>query len=76
METRSVTIELKENVLQRAMELSEIESEEEMIKTALMELIERRKRDKLLKLEGAIQFYEDYDYVSPKRKARAAHDFG
>lgn len=56
-------IAINEDLLNRARELTEFQTETELIEFALQELIRtRQKRKNLLDLSGEIEFSPDYDY--------------
>ncbi len=54
-------------LLQEAFTLTKLKTKKELIKTALEELIENRKRMDLRKIRGKIQFRDDYDYKEMRR---------
>jgi|GEM_PF-3586308 len=68
-EDETYNMDVKVNVLERAMELAEVDSVEDVIKTAIAELITNRKREGFMKLKGAVEFYDDYDYKAMRGKA-------
>lgn len=55
-------IVIDDRLLQEAFTLTRLKTKKELIKTALEELIENRKRMDLRKIKGKIKFREDYDY--------------
>lgn len=57
-------IELNEELVEEALRLTNIETEQELINFALAELIRNRKKRNLLELSGQIQFSTNYDYKS------------
>ena len=56
------SIELNETLVKEALQLTNIQTEEELINFALAELIRNRKKRNLLDLSGQIQLSTDYDY--------------
>ncbi|MCT7954859.1 type II toxin-antitoxin system VapB family antitoxin [Laspinema palackyanum] len=57
-------IELNEELVEEALRLTNIQTEQELINFALAELIRNRKKRNLLELSGQIQFSTNYDYKS------------
>ncbi|ERT04421.1 hypothetical protein M595_5632 [Lyngbya aestuarii BL J] len=61
----NTNIELNEQLLKEALELTELTTEKEVIEFALKELIRtRKKRNNLLDLSGQIQFTNDIENTS------------
>lgn len=59
-------IELNEELIQEAFQLTNLKTEQELIDFALRELIRHRKKRSLLDLSGQIQFAPDYDYKAAR----------
>ena len=59
-----IEIELDDDLLAEAMQVSGITDLEELIREALKALAANRRRKSLLDLEGKIQFAPGYDYKS------------
>lgn len=55
-------IEINENLIREAMELSGVKTKREVVHLAIVEFVESRKRKDLRDLKGNIQFSENYDY--------------
>jgi len=55
-----LVLKLDGGLLQKAMELAEVDSEQDVVEIALNELIERRSRKNLLDLKGSIEFSDGY----------------
>lgn len=53
---------IDDQLLQEAFSLTKLKTKKELIKTALEELIENRKKKDLRKIKGKIQFRDDYNY--------------
>ncbi len=51
-----ISIELDENILKEAMELTSLKTKKEVIRFALEELIKRQRRKRILELEGKVQW--------------------
>jgi len=52
-------IEIEDKLLEEAFSLTKIKTKKELIKTALEELIENRKRKDIREIRGKINFHED-----------------
>ncbi|HAO13290.1 MAG TPA: DUF2191 domain-containing protein [Planktothrix sp. UBA8407] len=55
-------VEINEELVKEALQLTQLKTEKELIELALQELISTRKKRNLLDLSGQIQFSTDYDY--------------
>ncbi|CAD5964755.1 hypothetical protein PCC9214_03420 [Planktothrix tepida] len=55
-------VEINEELVKEALQLTQLKTEKELIELALQELIRNRKKRNLLDLSGQIQFSTDYDY--------------
>ena len=64
----ATNLKIDEALLDEARDLGCFSTKKETVNTALAEFIQHRKQLELLKLEGSIDFFDDYD---PK-KLRAA----
>lgn len=53
---------IDDQLINEAFRLSKIKTKKELIKTALEEFIQNRKKLNLKELKGKIQFDEDYNY--------------
>jgi Arc/MetJ family transcription regulator len=53
---------LNDRLLLRAMKIGTMRTKRETVNAALKEFIERRQQKKILELEGAISFRDDWDY--------------
>jgi Arc/MetJ family transcription regulator len=58
---------IDDSLLEEAFILTKIKTKKELLKTALEELIENRKRKDIREIRGKINFYEDYDYKEMRR---------
>ena len=54
-------------LLEEAFSLTKIKTKKELLKTALEELIENRKRKDIREIRGKINFHEDYNYKEMRR---------
>ncbi|WP_413167312.1 type II toxin-antitoxin system VapB family antitoxin [Capilliphycus salinus ALCB114379] len=69
----NTNIELNEQLLKEALELTELTTEKEVIEFALKELVRnRKKRKNLLDLSGQIQFKNDIENTKPSLNLAAA----
>ena len=59
--------EIDETLLQQALALSEIATENQLIEQALREYIQRRQQQKVMDLFGTIDYEEDYDYKEQRQ---------
>jgi Arc/MetJ family transcription regulator len=57
-----ITLDLDEDLLNEALQLTNLTTQEELIKLALQELVGSRRRKNLLDLAGRIQFAPDFDH--------------
>ena len=55
-------IVIDDHLLDEAFSLTKLKTKKELIRTALEELIENRKKMDLRKIKGKINFRDDYDY--------------
>jgi len=53
---------IDDRLIEEAFKISKIKTKKELIKTALEEFIQNRKRLNLKKIRGKIKFAEDYNY--------------
>lgn len=67
-----VTLELDETLLNEALQLTNLCTQEELIKLALQELIQSRRKKNLLDLAGQIQFAPDFDYKALRERFHVA----
>jgi len=58
----TTNVEINEELVKVALQLTQFKTEKELIEFALQELIRTRKKPNLLDLSGQIQFTPDYDY--------------
>lgn len=55
---------IEDHLINEAFRLTKLKTKKELIKTALEELIQNRKKMDLRKIRGKINFNDDYDYKS------------
>ena len=55
-------IVIDDNIMQKAMSISQLKTKKEVIERALQEFIATHSRKDLSELRGQIQFADDYDY--------------
>lgn len=65
----ATNLKIDDQLLNEARKLGGFPSKRATVDTALAEFIQRRKQLEVLKLEGKIDFFEDYDHKA-LRKAR------
>jgi Arc/MetJ family transcription regulator len=56
------SILLDEKILEKAMNISPLQSKKEVIENALLDYIAVQSRKDLFELQGQIEFADDYDY--------------
>lgn len=67
-----ITLNLDESLLEEAFQLTNVATQEELIKFALQELIRSHRKKNLLDLAGQIQFTEDFDHKALRETRHAA----
>jgi len=54
-------------LINEAFKLTKLKTKKDLIRTALQEMIENRKKMDLRKIKGKINFRDDYDYKEMRR---------
>lgn len=67
-----ITLNLDESLINEALELTNLSTQEELVILALRELVRSRRKKNLLDLAGQIQFTEDFDYKDLRETRHAA----
>jgi Arc/MetJ family transcription regulator len=67
-----ITLDLDESLLNEALELTKLATQEELVNLAVRELIQSRRKKNLLDLAGQIQFTEDFDHKALRETRHAA----
>ena len=67
-----ITLNLDEALINEALQLTYLTTQEELIKLALQELVRSRRRRNLLDLAGQIQFAPDFDHKALRETRHAA----
>jgi Arc/MetJ family transcription regulator len=67
-----ITLDLDESLLNEALELTKLPTQEELVSLALRELVRSRRKKNLLDLAGQIQFTEDFDHKDLRETRHAA----
>lgn len=67
-----IILSIDESLLNEALELTNLTTQEELIKLALQEFVQSRRKKNLLDLAGQIQFTEDFDYKALRATRHAA----
>ncbi len=67
-----ITLNLDESLLNEALELTNLSTQEELLVLALRELVRSRRKKNLLDLAGKIQFTEDFDHKDLRETRHAA----
>jgi Arc/MetJ family transcription regulator len=68
------TLNLDEALINEALQLTKLTTQEELLNLALRELVRSRRKKNLLDLAGQIQFAQDFDYKA-LRETRHATDW-
>lgn len=68
-----ITLNLDESLINEALELTNLSTQEELVVLALRELVRSRRKKNLLDLAGQIQFASDFDHKA-LRETRHAPD--
>ena len=58
---------IDDHLIKEGLELTKLRTKTELIKTALEELIENRKKKDLRKIKGKIKFRDDYNYKEMRK---------
>ena len=58
---------IDDRLINEGLELTKLRTKTELIKTALEELIENRKKKDLRKIKGKIKFRDDYKYKEMRK---------
>jgi flagellar basal body-associated protein FliL len=58
---------IDDRLINEGLELTKLRTKTELIKTALLELIENRKKKDLRKIKGKINFRDDYNYKEMRK---------
>lgn len=58
---------IDDHLITEAFKLTKLKTKKDLIRTALQELIENRKKMDLRKIKGKINFRDDYDYKEMRR---------
>ncbi len=67
-----VTLNLDEALINEALQLTKLTTQEELLNLALRELVQSRRKKNLLDLAGQIQFTEDFDHKALRETRHAA----
>jgi Arc/MetJ family transcription regulator len=67
-----ITLDLDESLLNEALELTNLSTQEELVSLALKELVRSRRKKNLLDLAGQIQFTENFDHKALRMTRHAA----
>lgn len=67
-----ITLNLDETLVNEALQLTNVATQEELITLALQELVRSRRRKNLLDLAGQIEFATDFDYKALRETRHVA----
>ncbi len=67
-----ITLNLDESILNEALQLSNLTTQEELVNLALQEFVRSRRKKNLLDLVGQVQFTEDFGYKALRETRHAA----
>jgi Arc/MetJ family transcription regulator len=63
----ATNLALDDNLLRKAMKVGVMRTKRETVNAALKEFVDRRMQKKILDIEGAISFREDWNYKEGRR---------
>ena len=64
----ATNLQIDQALLEQAKSLSGLSTKRETVNEALKEFIQRRMKKQLLDLRGQIDYFEDYDYKTLRRR--------
>ncbi|MBE9014528.1 type II toxin-antitoxin system VapB family antitoxin [Pseudanabaenaceae cyanobacterium LEGE 13415] len=67
-----ITLNLDDSLINEALELTNLSTQEELVDLALKELVRSRRKKNLLDLAGQIQFTEGFDHKDLRETRHAA----
>lgn len=67
-----ITLNLDESLLNEALQLTNLNTQEELVNFALQELVRSRRKKNLLDLAGQIQFAADFDHKALRETRHVA----
>ncbi|MBE9155580.1 type II toxin-antitoxin system VapB family antitoxin [Nodosilinea sp. LEGE 06152] len=67
-----ITLNIDEKLLEEALQLTKLTSQEELLSLALQELVKSRRKKNLLDLAGKIRFSPDFDHKALRETRHAA----
>ncbi|MBW4553624.1 MAG: type II toxin-antitoxin system VapB family antitoxin [Aphanocapsa sp. GSE-SYN-MK-11-07L] len=68
-----ITLNLDESLINEALQLTNLSTQEELVNLALTELVRSRRKKNLLDLAGQIQFTEAFDHKDLRETRHAAN---
>jgi hypothetical protein len=68
-----IILNLDETLLNEALQLTNLTTQEELIRFALQELVRSRRKKNLLDLAGQIEFAPDFDYKAMRETRHVAN---
>ena len=63
----ATNLQIDQSLLEQAKELAGLSTKRETVNEAFKEFIQSRLRKQFLKLQGQIEYFEDYDYKALRR---------
>ncbi|MBD2106327.1 type II toxin-antitoxin system VapB family antitoxin [Nodosilinea sp. FACHB-13] len=67
-----ITLNVDEKLLEEALQLTQLTTQEELLSLALQELVKSRRKKNLLDLAGKIRFSPDFDYKALRETRHVA----
>ncbi len=67
-----ISLNIDESLINEALELTNLSTQEELVNLALIELVRSRRKKNLFDLVGQIQFTEDFDHKDLRETRHAA----
>ena len=67
-----ITLDLDESLLKEALQLTNLNTQQELVNLALQELVKSRRKKNLFDLAGQIQFVSDFDHKALRETRHVA----
>jgi len=67
----ATNLAIDDKLITEALQIGHHKTKKEAVTTALREYIQRRKQQRILNLQGTIEYEPDYDYKAVRRKSSA-----
>ena len=64
----ATNLQIDDELLLEAQQLGDFKTKKETVNQALREFVERRKQLEILELKGQIDYYDDHDYKTARKR--------